>query len=56
MLATPPDIDGGATADNLAKVQTFITSTVAPALFLVVLAGVGIALGVKWVRKGAKSA
>ena len=56
VLATTTPIDGGATAEALDSVKSFITTVVAPALFAVVLAGVAIAVGAKWIKKGANKA
>jgi hypothetical protein len=47
------DPDGGLTATALGDLKTFITGTLGIALFALVVAGVGIAMGVRWLKKGA---
>lgn len=47
------DPDGGLTATALGSLKTFITGTLGIALFALVVAGVGIAMGVRWLKKGA---
>jgi type IV secretory pathway VirB2 component (pilin) len=56
LAATVTPIDGGATSDAVDQVKSFLTSTAGPAVFALAVIGIGIALGVKWLRKGAKSA
>lgn len=50
-----PDVSG-ALQDGFGQMTTLITGTLVPLLFGIVILGLGITLGIKWLRKGAKSA
>jgi len=52
-LTASTDPDGGLTATSLGTLKTFITGTLGIALFALVVAGVAIAMGVRWLKKGA---
>jgi len=52
-LLASTDPDGGLTASALGDLKTFITGTLGIALFALVVAGVAIAMGVRWLKKGA---
>ena len=56
--ATPGPLDGVATEANAARDEfaSFVTATAVPILFGLLILGVGIALAVKYVRRGARSA
>lgn len=45
------DPDGGASTLAIEQLKTFLTGTLAIAFFALVVAGIGIAMGVKWLRK-----
>lgn len=40
--------------EQIGDITGFVTGTAAPAIFGLVLLGIGIALGIKYLRKGAK--
>lgn len=56
--ASTSPLDGVATEANNAKTEfaNFVTGTAVPILFALLVLGVGIALAVKYVRRGARAA
>ena len=46
------DPDGGLTATALGDLKTFVTGTLGIALFGLVVAGTGIFMGIRWLKKG----
>lgn len=50
-FAATSDPDGGASTLAIDQLKTFMTGTLAIAFFALVVAGLGIAMGVKWLKK-----
>lgn len=57
-LTTDPAPTGAETSitSGFAQLQSLVTGTLGIALFAIVVAGLGIAMGIRWLRKGAHSA
>jgi len=49
----PVDVDQQVT-DGFDSVKTLLTNVVAPALFAIAVLIIGVVVGIKWLRKGAK--
>lgn len=50
------DPDGGATVQAIDALKAFVTGSLAGAFFALVVAGLGIAMGVKWLKKANNAA
>jgi hypothetical protein len=50
----PPEV-GSAVTDGFGTMTSFLVTTLIPALFGILVIGIGVRIGVKWLKRGASS-